>query len=308
MIKSVVEAEEWTHGRGASVEHRKVIESLKVVIKEVTNIFVEAVKAAVVGSTPDGLLKAVFISGRCKQGIMGVAKVPPVSAALELENFGIVEEQMEGTLGEGIQGLTDRVNEMFPFHAEALQGIDLATAVTVDFGQSEKMLSCIDAIAEYSTFFGGNVCDFASILAIVQDSLRAVNLCLKREVNDVLADGKVQAEEVDLMSVAMRTAVTLKRDHARIYAIGSCGDYVQTAVKSLVKCHDNLKSELMRMKDDAAKTEELLKIVSPLCRLDDCLENQSSNFTTLYREYEGIFKEKMEGHTKDVLGLIEEVT
>ena len=307
MIKDVVEAEEWTVGQGASLQHKKSVEHLKGVIKEVTDILVENAKTAVIGGTPDGLLKALFIFDQLDQGIRSSAKQANIAAALDLEHTDDALQQVEEAIDVGEAGLAKRVDALLPFDQGGSQAIDVSTAVTVDLHEMDKVLLCLDALDAFSKA-AGRARGPCNLLATVRDRMSKVVMCLKGEMDSILSDSHVEAEEVERMAFAMRAAVTLKREHVRIYALAAPGDFVKVAVGSLVRCHQKLKSDLMMAKDDMVKTEELLKVVCPLCRLDECLEDEETNFSDLYHEYEGTFRAMMDDHVQTVLGLVEEVS
>ena len=302
MCRALVEAEEWTVDRAIYLQHTRMLDTLQGVIKEVMGILVEA---AVVGDKQDILVKVIYIASEM-QTMTSIMDSPTVCERLlspvDIDITGAVKK-VEDVIKACSECLIQCIKVQFPFHCKTK--CDVPDAAVVDFYEVESLLLCIDTLGAYARS-AGKASDYEHLNIMVSENIQKVLVSLKEEVDDVLADGQVHAHEVERMSIAMHTALRLHDEHERLYGMGSVGDFVSTAKKNLIICYDHLKSDLMLATNDTCKIEALLQVVSPLCGLDQCLGDVSSNFSALYHEYEGILRETMEENTKQILDLIQD--
>ena len=214
--------------------------------------------------------------------------------------------EVESALEASASGLTERIAVLMPWHAEA-DNLELPAAAGFNAWEADKLHVCIDALVKYdSKVGGGGGTKYASVDSIFKGGIRAVIRCLNREVDASLPshDGKVQTERLDKLGIALRKGARLKKEHARLYSLGLTGDFVSAAVQKLGNTHAQLKSALELGSEDAGKTEDLLKTVRALSSLDDAIENQDYKFDALYRQYEALLREKMDGHVNEVVELV----
>jgi len=285
---------EWAKEQGGAARFESLLQGISSCFTEAAEALLGHAKTSMAGGTDGGLLKVVYIAQQM-QVIKGVVD----SHTDELAPFKGMAE-MESVVKASAESLTQRVNWLLPWHANP-ESLELTAAGNMNAWDAEVLMLSIEALVKYDGSFEG-------LRAMFQGGVRAVMQCLSQEVNTSFPtlnhDGSAQIDGLDRLGLAMRAGARIKKEHARLYSLGLCGDFMSGAVQKLAAIRDKLKSALQLSSADAGKTEELLQTVRALSTLDDAFEDPDHTFDALYRQYEAQLRERMDGHVNDVLELI----
>ena len=285
---------EWAKEQGGAARFESLLQGISSCFTEAAEALLGHAKTSMAGGTDGGLLKVVYIAQQM-QVIKGVVD----SHTDELAPFKGMAE-MESVVKASAESLTQRVNWLLPWHANP-ESLELTAAGNMNAWDAEVLMLSIEALVKYDGSFEG-------LRAMFQGGVRAVMQCLSQEVNTSFPtlnhDGSAQIDGLDRLGLAMRAGARIKKEHARLYSLGLCGDFMSGAVQKLAAIRDKLKSALQLSSADAGKTEELLQTVRALSTLDDAFEDPDHTFDALYRQYEAQLRERLDGHVNDVLELI----
>jgi hypothetical protein len=121
------------------------------------------------------------------------------------------------------------------------------------------------------------------------------------------AGGSFEAENSDVLLACLKEALLLKK-HQRVLSLFDGPDFVNMAIQQLSGYYEKLSTALaLNLQNvDVNNVEKLLKLVRPLCLLDEFTKDASKDFSKLYKKYESELSSKLVAGEKDILDKIKE--